>query len=78
MTTVIHQRKFISNLMQRIDARTQQELADTIGVNASVLSKLHHHPKPGMTLSTLVTISSRTGIKVSTLAGWLAGEDIKP
>lgn len=74
MTTIIHQRKFISNLMERIDAKTQHELAEIIGVNASVLSKLHHHPKPGMTIQTLATISQRTGIKVSTLAGWLVGE----
>lgn len=74
--TIANQRKFIDQLMVHTGAICHQELGRMLDLNPSVISKLHHHPKPGMKLSTLAGISARTGIKVSTLAGWLAGEEI--
>lgn len=76
--TVANQRKFVSCLMDATGAPTHDELGKRLGLNPSVFSKLYNHPKPGIKLSTLATISERTGIKVSALAGILAGEDIKP
>lgn len=71
-----HQRKFISRLMDATGAIHQDDLGARLGINPSVFSKMYNHPKPGIKLSTLVTISQRTGIRVSRLAGWLVGEDI--
>lgn len=71
---IINQRKFVDRLMVATGAITQDDLGKRLNLNHSVFSKLYNHPKPGIKLSTLVTISERTGIKVSTLAGILAGE----
>ena len=72
--SVANQRKFIDHLMVHTGAICHQELGRILDINPSVISKLHHYPKPGMKLSTLAGISERTGIRVSALAGILAGE----
>ena len=71
---VANQRKFVSHLMNATGAVTHDDLGKRLSLDPSVFSKLYNHPKPGIKLSTLVTISERTGIRVSRLAGWLAGE----
>lgn len=77
MTAIARQRAFIGHLMKSTGARNHQELAALLKLDPSFFSKLYNQPKPGMMLSTLAGISERTGIKVSMLAGWLAGEDEK-
>lgn len=76
MTHIINQRAFITHLMVATGSSTYHELGERLTIHPSVFTKLYYEAKPGMKISTLMTISQRTGIKVSKLAGLLAGEEV--
>lgn len=67
-------KQFFDKLTAITGARNHAQLSRAIGVMPSVICRLYSGHNKTVSIETLVCISQKTGIKVSTLAGWAVGE----